>query len=235
MRISSIIVFNNLIFSLVFSFSIWFINAKLLSTFSFFKKHGKALKPVNRRSKFLPPPGTLCPICSAPYEYIYDNSGGRGQLGCKVCKSTFYPNKAYLEKLTLKCPHCSKSLQKKRDSRQFFVYTCVNKHCPFYIHNLTSMSKDEKADFEKNPYKYKLHYYYRVFDIEIDSLKEDTHKPSTVDLSRIKNSKYVLGLDLAYHINYGLSTRQTHLYSGISIILKSLIKLLLITPLLLPV
>jgi putative transposase len=71
------------------------------------------------------------------------------------------------------------------------------------------MTKDEKADFEKNPYKYKLHYYYRVFDIEMDSLKEDTHMPSSVDLSRIRNPKYILGLVLTYHINYGLSTRQT--------------------------
>lgn len=176
---------------------------------NYLEKHGKPLKPVNRRSKHLPPPGTVCPICGAPYEYVYDNTAGRGQLACKVCKSTFYPDKAYLDKLILKCPHCGKSLQKKRDRKQFFVYTCVNKCCPFYVHNLTSMSRDEKADFEKNPYKYKLHYYYRVFDIEIDSLKENPQKPSAVDLSRIRNSKYVLGLALTYHINYGLSTRQT--------------------------
>lgn len=77
------------------------------------------------------------------------------------------------------------------------------------IHNLTSMSKDEKADFDKNPYKYKLHYYYRVFDIKLESLKKDATLPGAVDLSRIRNAKYVLGLVLTYHINYGLSTRQT--------------------------
>jgi len=175
----------------------------------YLEEHGKPLKPVNRRSKFLPPANALCPICGAPYEYIYDNNGGKGQLGCKVCKSTFYPGKAYLDKLTFKCPHCGKALQKKRDRKQFFVYTCVNKHCPFYIHNLTSMSKDEKADFDKNPFKYKLHYYYRVFDIKIDSLKEEPFNTSAIDLSRIRNPKYVLGLALTYHINYGLSTRQT--------------------------
>jgi putative transposase len=175
----------------------------------YLQKHGKPLKPVNRRSRFLPPHGAICPICGAPYEYIYDNSGGRGQFGCKVCHSTFFLNETYLEKLMLKCPHCGKPLQKKRDRKQFFVYTCVNKSCPFYIHNLTSMSKDEKADFEKNPYKYKLHYYYRVFNIELDSLKEDPQKPSAVDLSRIRKAKHLLGLVLTYHINYGLSTRKT--------------------------
>jgi hypothetical protein len=50
----------------------------------YLRKHGKPLKIVNRRGKFLPPSGTVCPICNAPYEYIYDNAGGRGQLGCKV-------------------------------------------------------------------------------------------------------------------------------------------------------
>jgi hypothetical protein len=130
-------------------------------------------------------------------------------LVVKFANQPFIPIRPTWKNLRLNAPIAANLFKKKRDSKQFFVYTCVNKHCPFYIHNLTSMSKDEKADFEKNPYKYKLHYYYRVFDIEIDSLKEDTHKPSTVDLSRIRNSKYVLGLVLAYHINYGLSTRQT--------------------------
>ena len=176
---------------------------------NYYEEHDKVLKPVNHRGKNVPPEGTVCPICGAPCKYIYDNTGGRGQLLCKVCKNTFYPGKTYLDKVILKCPHCGKALQKKKDRKQFFVYKCVNRRCPFYIHNLSSMSKDQKTDFEKNPYKYKLHYYYRVFDIEIDSLKEDPENPSTVDLSRIRNSKYVLGLALTYHINYGLSLRQT--------------------------
>ena len=171
--------------------------------------HGKPLKPVNRRSKFKPSEDTFCPVCSAPHEYIYDNSGGRGQLACKVCKSTFYPGKDYIEKLVLKCPHCQKNLQKKRDRKQFFVYSCTNKCCPFYVKNLTCMSDEQKLDFEKHPYKYKLHYYYRVFDFDMKSLKKDPDKPSAVDISRIRNSKYILGLVLTYHINYGLSTRQT--------------------------
>lgn len=175
----------------------------------YLEKHGKPIKPIEHRGNNIPPQGTVCPVCNAPAEYIYDNTGGRGQFKCKVCNSTFNLHSAYLEKLNLKCPHCRKPLQKKRDRKQFTVYVCVNKHCPFYIRNLTSMSKDEKADFEKNPYKYKMHYYHRVFDIDMESLKEESAKPSHVDLSRIRNSDYVLGLILTYHINYGLSTRQT--------------------------
>ncbi len=172
-------------------------------------KHGKPLKPIKRRSKHLPPAGTKCPICGASYEFISDNSGGRGQLACKVCNSTFYPDNSYLDKLILKCPHCSKPLQKKRDRKNFTVFKCHNKHCSFYIHNLTSMPKNEKDDFKKNPYKYKLHYYYRTFNIPFDSLKQTPENPSPVDLSRIRNPKYILGLALTYHVNYGLSLRKT--------------------------
>lgn len=175
----------------------------------YLKAHGKPLKPVNRRSRHLPPEGISCPICSAPYEYIYDNSGGRGQLGCKVCKSTFCPEKTYLEKLVLKCPHCQRTLVKTKDRTNFFVYKCVNKQCPFYIKNLTSMSSEEKKDFKDDPYKYKLHYYYRIFNLDIKSLKKDSAYPYVVDLSRIRNSKYIFGLAMTYHVNYGLSTRQT--------------------------
>ena len=71
------------------------------------------------------------------------------------------------------------------------------------------MSDEEKKDFEDNSYKYKLHYYYRIFDLNIKSLKQDPEHPSAIDLSRIRNSKYVFGLAMTYHINYGLSTRQT--------------------------
>ncbi len=81
----------------------------------YLQEHGKPLKPVNRRSNFLPPPGTTCPVCNAPYEYVFDNSAGRGQLGCKICHSTFFSHKTYLETIVLKCPHCGHSLVKKRD------------------------------------------------------------------------------------------------------------------------
>ena len=172
-------------------------------------KNGKPFSPVNRRSMHLPPEGTICPICNAPYKYLYDNSGGRGQLGCKVCNSTFYPNMTYLEKTVFKCPHCRSVLSRIKDRKQFFVYKCINNDCPFYLFNLRSMSKEEKLDFEKRPYNYKVRYLFRAFDLDFKSLKEDPDMPSAVDLARIRKSQYALGLALTYHINYGLSTRQT--------------------------
>lgn len=172
-------------------------------------KHGKVLKPVNRRSKHLPPVGIVCPFCQAPYEYIFDNSGGRGQLGCKVCGSTFYPHNTYLDKVVFRCPHCNKTLSKVKDRKQFFIYKCVNDNCPFYLSNLRSMSAAEQADFKKHPFKYKVRFIFRAYDLDFKSLKEDPLVPANIDLARIRNAQHVLGLALTYHINYGLSSRQT--------------------------
>jgi hypothetical protein len=71
----------------------------------YLEKQGKPLKPIEHRGNNIPPQGTVCPVCNAPAEYIYDNTGGRGQFKCKVCNSTLNPHSAYLEKLNLKCPH----------------------------------------------------------------------------------------------------------------------------------
>lgn len=46
--------------------------------------NSKDKKPVNPRGKNPVAPDTVCPRCSAPHNYIYDNAGGRGQLCCKV-------------------------------------------------------------------------------------------------------------------------------------------------------
>ena len=169
----------------------------------------KPLKPVNRRSEYLPPKGTVCPICNAPYEYIFDNTAGRGQLGCKVCHSTFSTNKTYLEKLVFKCPHCMHTLTKVKDRKQFFIYKCINDNCSFYLSNLRSMSKEQKTDFKKNPHNYKVHFIFRAFDLDFKSLKKNPEFPAPADLSRIRKSQYSLGLALTYHINYGLSDQQT--------------------------
>jgi rubredoxin len=52
-------------------------------------KHGKILKPVNSRGKNPVPTDCVCPICGAPHTYLDDNTGGRGQLLCKVCNNRF--------------------------------------------------------------------------------------------------------------------------------------------------
>ena len=63
--------------------------------------HGKPLKPINHRSSNLPPKGTTCPICNAPYEYIYDNSGGRGQLNARYVTPLSSPTSPTWKKWSL--------------------------------------------------------------------------------------------------------------------------------------
>src|SRR5699024_5657493 len=54
-------------------------------------RYGKAVKPVkpHKGKQRTVPTDTVCPLCGAPHEYIYDNSGGRGQFKCKICGQTF--------------------------------------------------------------------------------------------------------------------------------------------------
>ena len=56
-----------------------------------------------------------------------------------------------------------------------------------------------------------MHYIYRKFHIDLPTLTKDYRDfvKQPVDLSKIYSSDYVLGLCLTYHVNYGLSYRQT--------------------------
>lgn len=51
------------------------------------------IKPVKSRGGKAVPTDIVCPYCGATHEYLYDNTGGRGQFLCKVCNSNFSPQK----------------------------------------------------------------------------------------------------------------------------------------------
>ena len=51
----------------------------------YFEQHNKPLRPIHHRGKNIVPYDVCCPRCNAPHNYIYDNTGGRGQFFCKVC------------------------------------------------------------------------------------------------------------------------------------------------------
>ena len=57
------------------------------------------------------PEDTVCPLCGAPHEYLYDNSGGRGQFKCKICGQTFVNGEKVTTPLKLQCPYCGHALQ----------------------------------------------------------------------------------------------------------------------------
>lgn len=106
----------------------------------------------------------------------------------------------------MKCPHCSHTLVHTKDRKHFVIHKYINPKCPYYLRNL---KKVDKADLQKNKYKYKLHYIYREF--QIDFFRMDLNSPPK-NASSLRFSKFdqnVMGLCLSYKVNLGLSLHKT--------------------------
>ncbi|WP_445677963.1 IS6 family transposase [Robertmurraya sp. FSL R5-0851] len=177
----------------------------------YLEKNGKHLKPVQRRSNVKTAVSTSmsCPKCGAQSDYLYANNGGKGQYQCKVCTCVFNEKSRYLKEAILKCPHCSKTLEKVKARKDFDVYKCKNNDCSYYQRKLNGMSSKEKKQFKKDPQAFKIRYIYRQFRIDFQPLSKSTPQKPKVDLSRLYVSPHTLGLILTYHVNYGLSARKT--------------------------
>ena len=167
------------------------------------------IKPIKRRKEINI--NIKCPCCNAPKEYIYDNNGKQTQFECKVCSHVFTNNPEKQINAVLKCPHCRYTLNKRASREDFDVFVCKNSNCSYYLNNLATLTLTDKKKFEENPTLFKLHYVYRKFNIKLPELTKDYREfvKTPVDLSKIYSSQYVLGLCLTYHVNYGLSYRQT--------------------------
>ncbi len=174
-------------------------------------KHGKILAPIKRhKNKKVTVPNTLtCPRCGAPHQYLYDNTGGRGQFQCKVCSCNFNFKNYYSKVAILRCPHCSKTLEKIKERKDYFIFKCKNDNCSFYQHNLVSMTKEQKKRFNIAPHEFKVRYIYRQFNFDYKPLSKSSPVLPEVDLSKIYSSPHTLGLILTYYGNYGLSSRKT--------------------------
>ena len=169
------------------------------------------IKPIKRKNGKDITIDVKCPCCNAPKDYLYDNNGKQTQFECKVCSYIFSTNPFKDKDVILKCPHCRYQLGLKHHREDFDVYTCTNNKCPYYLNNLASLTLSDKKKLKDNPTLFKLHYVYRKFNIDIPSLNKDFRKSikSPIDISRAYSSQYIIGLCLTYHVNYGLSYRQT--------------------------
>lgn len=175
---------------------------------NYFSKTGFKLKPVKHRKTSKVPLDLCCPYCNAPYEYIYDNNGGKGQYLCKVCTAVFNTNDKPIRDVVLKCPHCRSILQKIKNRKDFDVFKCLNDKCSFYTKNISTLSKTQKEDFAVNPHNYKVRYIYRKFNIDFKPLSKQSPVLTKVNLPKLQCSNYVLGLILTYTVNYGLPARK---------------------------
>lgn len=171
-------------------------------------KYGQVLKPVQAQ-KNKPrtiPQKTVCPLCGAPHQYLYDNNGGHGQYQCKICGQTFISGERVTSPLVLICPYCGNVLTPKKDRKHFIVHKCVNKECSYYKSNLKKLPKDLNS---KEKYKYKLHYIYREFTINYFSMDLNQLPSWATSFKFRKNNAHIMGLCLTYHVNLGLSLRKT--------------------------
>ena len=169
------------------------------------------IKPVKRRKGKEITIDIKCPCCGAPKEYLYDNNGKQTQFECKVCSHVFSTNPNKAKDVILRCPHCKNQLSLFHHRNDFDVYRCQNKKCSYYLKNKSSLNVHDTKFYQEHPEQIKLHYIYRKFNITFPEITKDYREfiKQPVDLSKIYSSDYVLGLCLTYHVNYGLSYRQT--------------------------
>ncbi|MGL5797364.1 MAG: IS66 family transposase [Cetobacterium sp.] len=168
-------------------------------------RYNFTVRPIARRGSNLPPEVHIkCPRCNAPHIYIYKNNGNKGQYECKICDKHF--NTIALKELSLKCPYCGYSLDKKKSRKYFNIHKCVNPKCSYYEDQLAKIPKDTPKE---KYHKYKLHYIYREF--VIDFFKMDLHPISekATGFNFKKFNPHILGLVLTYSVNLKLSTRKT--------------------------
>ena len=173
------------------------------------QRYHKTIKPVFRHGECNIPEDYRCLSCDAPFQYLSQNNGKKKtQLICKVCQSRFNPasHTRFSKTHTLHCPHCNHALVHKKDRKHFVVHKCVNPECPYYLHNL---KKVDKNDLESNKYKYKLHYIYREFQIDFFRMDLNSLPKNASSLRFKKHDSYVMSLCLTYKVNLGLSLRKT--------------------------
>ncbi len=167
------------------------------------------IKPINRRLSCSS--NVCCPFCNAPSDYLYFNTKKPYDFHCKVCSHSFTTRPRPSKDIILRCPHCHCQLELHHHRTDFDVYRCKNDNCPFYLNNKKSLYAHDLSLYQKHPEKMKLRYIYRHFNIDIPSLSKDYRNfiQSPIDISKAYSSQYVIGLCLTYHVNYGLSYRQT--------------------------
>lgn len=168
-------------------------------------RYGIIVRPITRRdSNSSPEKHIKCPRCNAPHIYIYKNNGNKGQYECKICDKHF--NVLVLKELSLKCPYCGHTLEKKKSRKYFNIHKCTNPKCDFYLQQLKKLPENIPKE---NYHKYKLHYIYREFVIDFFKMNLHTVSEKATGFNFKKFNPHILGLVLTYSVNLKLSTRKT--------------------------
>jgi transposase-like protein/rubredoxin len=168
----------------------------------------KNIKPIKHRGKNKVPSDVVCPYCGASREYLYDNTGGRGQFECKVCKSLFHKVKPSRDDEP-HCPFCGTKLSHIKSRKTFDVFRCNHKDCSYRRKRISSMTAEQKKIYKHSPHIFKLRFIYRKFHFDFTPLSKQNGYVNFADLPKITASSHVLGLILTYNVNYGIPLRKT--------------------------
>ena len=154
---------------------------------------GTPIKPVKHRKPI--PKDTICPNCSATYEYIYsnaftsltDNRGDVQKFKCKCCRHQWFPVK-YRKHVSLFCPYCARRIDFKVHRKEFDKLKCVNPQCE---HKL-------KTGFR---------YTYRDYSISLDNIQQYV-PTANINLSASHFSTASIAIALFFFISFPLSSRE---------------------------
>ncbi len=119
---------------------------------------GNPIKPVKHRKPI--PKDTICPICKAPYIFIYSNAtidsvktkGEVQKFKCKICKHQWLPNDKK-KRPTWFCPYCGKRIDLKVHRKDFDKFKCINPQCQYKL-------------------KYGFRYTYRQYSLSMDNITQ---------------------------------------------------------------
>jgi len=159
------------------------------------EQNNEPIKPVKHRKSINK--NLTCPVCSAPYLYIYSNATVKvkhkrkrvQKYKCKICSHQWFPN-SEKRNLIFFCPFCRAKLNHKRTRRNFDLYICKNNTCQYFK-------------------KHKQRYVYRDYFFDIHDLQLSTPEKSLVNLSNTKFSQNVMAMAFVLHINYRINYRRT--------------------------
>lgn len=176
-------------------------------------ENGKPLKPVKRRGESQAVPRQIsCPVCNAPYEYLYFNDGKKkSQLKCKVCCHLFQIEQRFRknDKSKYFCPYCGHALFRWKSRKEVTIYKCCNDDCQHRIQALARLNPAERILQKKRSSQFKLCYQYREYHYKPQDLIHSAPEKPTVDLTKIHNSENILGLVLTFYVSFAVPARKT--------------------------
>jgi putative transposase len=158
------------------------------------------------------PNQVICPVCSAPHQYLYFNDGKKkSQLKCKICGLLFQIEQRFRkhEKSKYFCPYCDHALFRWKNRKEVTIYKCCNDDCQHRIRALAKLNPAERTLQKKRSSQFKLCYQYREYHYKPQELVHSAPQQPTVDLTRIHNSEVIFGLILAFYVSFAVPARKT--------------------------